>query len=334
MYCQGITGSTLRQSNIEPSSHHMKQIFTLLTVLCLCAFNVSANDAGHPVSISPAAGSRLKELQTIVFEFSKVDYPNTMDYDSSKAPVLYNEAGEEVTIGHFGFADASTYMSLNVTLEQRITQEGVYTLKIPAGAMREYGWGIENPMQCPALELTYTISNVEPQYTIKVTPSPEQNATLDDITEFTITFDGVQKIDLTFATCGTTCGSPWFAYMQRLDENGNSVEDFGTECVKISDVAYTATIIGTPTEEGTYRLTIPEGVITILDNDGISGPVKETTFDYNVESVSVEDIFAEATSSDVYTLDGVCVLRNANADDIKLLEKGIYIINGCKVVIR
>jgi hypothetical protein len=81
-------------------------------------------------------------------------------------------------------------------------------------------------------------------------------------------------------------------------------------------------------------LTIPEGVITILDNDGISGPVKETTFDYNVESVSVEDIFAEASSSDVYTLDGVCVLRNANADDIKVLEKGIYIINGCKVVIR
>ncbi|MBQ5723935.1 MAG: hypothetical protein IIV64_07040, partial [Muribaculaceae bacterium] len=76
----------------------MKQIFTLLTVLCLCAFNISANDAGHPVSISPAAGSTVKELQTIVFEFSKADYPNTMDYDSSKPPVLYNDAGEEVTI--------------------------------------------------------------------------------------------------------------------------------------------------------------------------------------------------------------------------------------------
>ena len=132
----------------------MKQIFTILTALCLCAFNVSADNIGLPVSISPAAGSTLKELQTIVFEFSKADYPNTMDYDSSNAPVLYNEAGEEVTIGHFGFADATTYMSLNVTLEQRIIQEGVYTLKIPAGAMREYGWGIENPMQCPALELT------------------------------------------------------------------------------------------------------------------------------------------------------------------------------------
>ncbi|MBQ2370972.1 MAG: hypothetical protein II294_03875, partial [Muribaculaceae bacterium] len=123
------------------------------------------NVKGLPVSISPASGSTVKELQTIIFEFSPADYPNTMDYDSSKNPVLYNEAGEAVAEGHMGFADAATYMSLFVQLDAPITEEGVYTLEVPAGAMREYGWGIANPMQCPAMTLTYTIGNAEPQYT-------------------------------------------------------------------------------------------------------------------------------------------------------------------------
>ena len=284
------------------------------------------NVKGLPVSISPASGSTVKELQTIIFEFSPADYPNTMDYDSSKNPILYNAAGEAVAEGHMGFADAATYMSLYVTFEAPITEEGVYTLEVPAGAMREYGWGIANPMQCPAMTLTYTIGNAEPQYTINVTPAPSDNVALESISEFTVTFEGVEKID--FST------EAWYAYVQFLDASGNPIQDFGAECEKISEVAYKATLMDTPTELGTYRLTIPENAIIVLDNAGVSGPNKEATFDYNVTYVSVEDIIAEATSFDVYTLNGVCVLRNASAEDVKLLDKGVYIINGRKVALR
>ncbi|MBO7165672.1 MAG: hypothetical protein J6V60_06285, partial [Muribaculaceae bacterium] len=98
--------------------------------------------------------------------------------------------------------------------------------------------------------------------------------------------------------------------------------------------AYKATLMDTPTELGTYRLTIPENAIIVLDNAGVSGPNKEATFDYNVTYVSVEDILADATSFDVYTLNGVCVLCNASAEDVKLLDKGVYIINGRKVALR
>ena len=279
-----------------------------------------------PISISPASGSTVKELQTIVFEFSAADYPNTMDYDSTKNPMLYNEAGEPVAEGHMGFADAATYMSLYVVFEAPITEEGVYTLKVPAGAMREYPFGVANPKECPAMELTYTIGNAEPQYTITVTPAPSENVALESIKEFTVTFEGVQKID--FST------EAWYAYVQLLDASGNPIQDFGAECEKISEVAYKATLMDTPTELGTYRLTIPENAIIVLDNAGVSGPNKEATFDYNVTYASVEDIIAEATSFDVYTLNGVCVLRNASAEDVKLLDKGVYIINGRKVALR
>ena len=284
------------------------------------------NVKGLPVSISPASGSTVKELQTIIFEFSPADYPNTMDYDSSKNPVLYNEAGEAVAEGHMGFADAATYMSLYVTFEAPITEEGVYTLEVPAGAMREYGWGIANPMQCPAMTLTYTIGNAEPQYTITVTPAPSDNVALESISEFTVTFEGVEKID--FST------EAWYAYVQLLDASGNPIQDFGAECEKISEVAYKATLMDTPTELGTYRLTIPENAIIVLDNAGVSGPNKEATFDYNVTYVSVEDILADATEFSVYSINGVCLLTNAKAEDLKQLEPGIYIINGRKVALR
>ena len=120
-----------------------------------CKVTVESISTGLPISVTPASGSTVGELQRIVFEFSSADYPNTMDYDYSKNPLLYNASGEVVAEGHMGYADAPTFMSVYVTFDAPITAEGVYTLKVPEGAMREYG--VENPKLCPAMELTYTI---------------------------------------------------------------------------------------------------------------------------------------------------------------------------------
>ena len=240
--------------------------------------------------------------------------------------MLYNEAGEEVAVGNYGYADASTYMSLYVSFEEAITAEGTYKLVIPEGGMCEYPWGIDNPRQCPEMTLIYTIGDAEPQYTITVNPAPGENVALETINTFTVTFEGVQKID--FST------EAWHGYAFRIDEKGNTLEEFPATCNMISDVAYTVTLDREPTELGIYRLVVPEAAVIVLDNAGISGPNKETTFDYNVTYSSVDGIIAEATSFDVYSLNGVCLLTNAKAEDLKQLEPGIYIINGQKVALR
>ncbi|MBR4885811.1 MAG: hypothetical protein IKU16_00790, partial [Muribaculaceae bacterium] len=252
--------------------------------------------------------------------------PNTMDYDWEKKPVLYNEAGEEVAVGNYGYADASTYMSLYVSFEEAITSEGTYKLVIPEGGMREYAWGIENPRICPAMELTYTVGNAELQYTVTASPAPGSEIAVEDLNQFTVTFGDVQKID--FST------EAWHGYVLRVDEKGNTLEEFPATCDMISDVAYTVTMDRAATEAGIYRLVIPEAAVIVLDNAGVSGPNKEVTFDYNVITVGIEDILNDATSFEVYTINGVRVLRNASAEDMKLLDKGIYIINGRKVIIR
>ena len=292
-------------------------------------YNVTQTEVvveGLPISISPASGSTVKELQIITFEFSTADYPNTMDYDWEKKPVLYNEAGEEVAVGNYGYADASTYMSLYVSFEEAITAEGTYKLVIPEGGMREYGWGIENPRICPAMELTYTVGNAELQYTVTASPAPGTTIAVDELNQFTVTFEGVQKID--FST------EAWHGYVLRVDDKGNTLEEFPATCDMISDVAYTVTMDRAATEEGIYRLVIPEAAVIVLDNAGVSGPNAEVTFDYNVITVGIEDILNDATSFEVYTINGVRVLRNASTEDLKQLDKGIYIINGQKVFIR
>ena len=102
----------------------------------------------------------------------------------------------------------------------------------------------------------------------------------------------------------------------------------------ISDVAYTVTMDRAATEAGIYRLVIPEAAVIINDLNGVSGPNKEVTFDYNVTAAGIEGIINDATSFDVYGVNGVRVLRNANAEELNQLQKGIYIVNGKKVVIR
>ena len=42
----------------------------------------------------------------------------------------------------------------------------------------------------------------------------------------------------------------------------------------------------------------------------------------------------ENLRGDVYTAQGVLVARDADASTIRTLEKGLYIINGWKVVVR
>ena len=48
----------------------------------------------------------------------------------------------------------------------------------------------------------------------------------------------------------------------------------------------------------------------------------------------IEDVAADAAApADVYNLQGICIMRNADADDVKALPAGIYIVGGRKTVV-
>lgn len=88
------------------------------------------------------------------------------------------------------------------------------------------------------------------------------------------------------------------------------------------------------TEDGTYTVVIPEETFYDLDGN-LFNPELTYTFivdnSTNIGGVEVEDANAVV---EVYGVDGCLVSKGKKADVMKKLVKGIYIINGQKVVIR
>ena len=88
------------------------------------------------------------------------------------------------------------------------------------------------------------------------------------------------------------------------------------------------------TEDGTYTVVIPEETFYDLDGN-LFNPELTYTFivdkSTNIGGVEVEDANAVV---EVYSVDGCLVSKGKKADVMKKLVKGIYIINGLKVVIR
>lgn len=88
------------------------------------------------------------------------------------------------------------------------------------------------------------------------------------------------------------------------------------------------------TEDGTYTVVIPEETFYTLDGN-LFNPELTYTFivdnSTNIGGVEVEDANAVV---EVYSVDGCLVSKGKKADVMKKLVKGIYIINGQKVVIR
>lgn len=73
--------------------------------------------------------------------------------------------------------------------------------------------------------------------------------------------------------------------------------------------------------------------------DGVESPDGVDHEDYTYEFINntdaIDHIVADADGIvDVYTIDGICVLRNADAAAVKNLRNGLYVINGKKVVVK
>ena len=240
-----------------------------------------ANLGAKPISITPADGSTVEELQKIVFEFSAADYPNTMSYDSSKNPLLYNAAGEVVAEGHMGYEDPSTYLSLYVNFETPITEEGVYTLKVPEGAMHEYGYGVENPKVCPAFEVTYTIAGAAPQANMIISlvggATAEEAVTLNNL-----------NATATFENTTATITSEWTDFGIYGIVPGSTIETCYVHysANKLSDTEYAlipnADQLATLDANTAYKFKLPEGYFTYAD--GSKSPAYETWIKYEAPS--------------------------------------------------
>lgn len=84
-------------------------------------------------------------------------------------------------------------------------------------------------------------------------------------------------------------------------------------------------------EKGAYTLELPAGTFIC---DGMNSVTASYVYEISGIKTGVDEINAETTNRDIYHINGTLIRRNAGAEIINSLDKGIYIINGRKVIVK
>ena len=215
---------------------------------------------------------------------------------------------------------------LTINLSETIVEEGAYIVTLGAGSVVN-GDGQGNPEQIVAQFLYYTNPDY-PVYPEETTFTEKGNGMI------VVTWEGNEWISMNpestddIYVLDTTDGQKYIlesGLYGQISFN-NDLDDDVYEL--IIDVK------GLELETGSYTLFIPERILLLekyIPGSGIIeyiNPEASYTFSYvgttGVDEISVENVYQ------VYTLQGIKVMEGS---DISGLEKGLYIINGKRVLI-
>ena len=222
--------------------------------------------------------------------------------------------------------DAGYYSpAITCVFNTPITEAGNYTVIIPQGAFGDNTWVENNYISGKAnaeIRKDYAIGVFYDFEPISITP--ENNANVSEISAIEI------KTDLSWASAKDNL--IWV-----YDAEDNAVVS-GTFTTNMDDYSSLICTFPTPVIElGTYTVVIPQGTFGddtyFAQNYGHANAEIRLTYTVTI-GTGIDGINAGTNNLTVYSIDGVCVLRNAKADDLKNLEKGLYIVNGKKMVIR
>lgn len=280
-----------------------------------CSFYLNVEgDEPQPsmnISIAPAPGvvTSLKD-----FDLTFNDY-NTCNWTNDVMPTLTTAEGEVFTIKNVDVG--SDWNELVCSLAEEITAPGTYTLTIPAGAVT-FNDDPDN-VNTESQSFVYTIEDIT---TENVTIDPAEGV-VESLYVFNITFD-----DHSEAGWGS-------GYPTLTDDKGNvtkiTSQDFGDDPSKWNQLKLT--LPEKVTAEGTYTLLLPIGSVSFEYG---AASTQEYRFVYTIGTPSgiANIIGANGGKADVYTVNGVMVMKGADASALKTLKPGMYIINGKTYILK
>jgi len=176
----------------------------------------------------------------------------------------------------------------------------------------------------PSTELSHTWEFIEPkEYTYTLTPDNTQ--TVSSLAEFTLVFDNADSAELNAAIVANpglreNSYEPGAYY-----QNGTitRVEDTDKPTFKI-------TFTPAPQNNGTYIFNIRGGKF-LLDGNNWS-PEIDKTYTLDTASGITEISLGIPENATIFSIDGRLLVRKADKAAVDSLEKGIYIVNGKKVL--
>ncbi|MCH5233855.1 MAG: hypothetical protein J1E16_01055 [Muribaculaceae bacterium] len=240
----------------------------------------------------------------------------TLDADLDGKPVGCSASIQQVEGGNEDGTGMFTMQVLNIVFDDVLSYtQGTYlTVQIPAGLVTN-GTEINEAQD---VEL-YLYPQIEGKF------SPEGGASLNSDEAFvTVTWEGIE--------------------LQSLQGNKLTARNISANTDEEVEVSFgegaSITIDLTTLEEGKYEIIIPEAFVTILIKAGLAvddyAINSEMYQEYTIlkGSGGIENIPAENGIFDVYSIDGKSIVKSGDASAVEALGKGIYVINGKKVIIK
>ncbi|MBQ8282844.1 MAG: hypothetical protein IJZ01_04665, partial [Paraprevotella sp.] len=279
-----------------------------------------------PASTNPADGETAVGMSSFVLSFD--EYVN-INYEMNSNVKVYNAETDEAAYTGILTTDMMSWgKGLKVQFPEALAP-GSYYITFAEGLFGNNAWiesgftsGNANP------ELTYNFT-AEELVVVKepTTLTPADGSTVETITQFEIAF--AHQFDRSYATTENPVV---------VDADGNVVEEIKGGQVEWND-DWTVMILklNTPiATKGTYTLKIPAEYISLMDDAyNVLGYTDEITATVICEGGDgINSIYAEDGNVTVYTLNGVKLIDNKPASELKNLKKGMYIVNGKTMVIK
>ena len=220
------------------------------------------------------------------------------------------------------------YFMINVKPEACSGFEGVLSIGIKAGALTVSGIG------CPSISHSWNV--VMPKdYTMTI-GNPDEETVAGSVI-FTVSLPDAANAEIYNEFGATLIDTDYFATPATSRADGGRYTQTGT--IKAVEGAaiptFTITFSPAPVSDGhKYTLRIQEGTFTL---DGYSASAEHnSTYVYKTGEGLVlgiiDAIMNGNENSDVYDINGRIILRKADRDAINSLRRGIYIINGKKIM--
>lgn len=253
------------------------------------------------------------------FEIGCQNYVTSITEDQNQKIVLNRVENEEQTLIEEFTKDSITIENgtAKFSLSTPLTEDGFYELLIPEGFFTFTNESLDSKMLNSGREITYRIASIAENLEYEATPTPGIVSKLSEISLYFPNGAGLGE------------GSPQLLIDDQDPINLNGELSLPED---LTDTSSTIkfTLPQEYTTNGKYVLLLPNGYV----RDANGNATGEYRLEYTLDKAT--GIWVPVISGDkveVYSIDGVKVIEGGSLDVLKTLPRGLYIINGKKVIL-
>ncbi|MDE5942011.1 MAG: hypothetical protein K2H14_07880 [Muribaculaceae bacterium] len=274
-------------------------------------------------------GEITKAKLTVWFEESMVP-----DYNKTSLLELKDADNNKLDATFMLDADWNDWQILYVTITYPFVEGEAYTLVMPAGIVGNDAWAEGNYLTGranPACVLNVHVEEEMPpvEFDLELTTSVELKEKDGNIVQAVVTFDSGDYL---------AWDDDMLEEVELVDALGNTVDATVEPGMSLGgDVKLIVAYAFEPNQK--YQLLIPEGLFgdEIWEEEMfMTGHANaEMTVEIDTTISGVENVIAgDEVKVDVYNLQGVMIVKDADAEAIRNLPAGLYIIGGQKVAVK